>query len=60
MVDTEFLLKEWILPDSSVPQWERGMEWLDVDPGRNKNCEVTKHDLIGTVFNISCRSAEKP
>lgn len=60
MVDPEFLLQERMLPDSSVPRRELGMEWLDVDPGRNKNCEVTEHDLIGTAFNISCTPAAKP
>jgi hypothetical protein len=60
MVDPECLLKERMLPDSSVPRRELGTEWLDVDPGRNENCEETAHDLIGTAFNISCTPAAKP
>jgi hypothetical protein len=60
MVDPEFLLKQRMLPDSSVPRRELGMEWLDVVPGRNKYCEATEHDLYGTAFNISCTPAAKP
>ena len=60
MVHPEFLLKERMLPDSSVLRREFGMEWLDVDPGCNKNCEVAEHDLIETAFNSSCTPATKP